>query len=987
MVTFNPHAPLVLGNEFPPLVDAEYVPDFDSEIGYVIDLRRANPSQAEGQLVVKKLPPGLVLGLHPLVTLYKLDRELNVGSINSLRVAASAATAAGGTSIGGGGTALDAIADPSDGQRIIFGGGATPTLALRFSTVNAANSFLLGKRILDVSLVYTLSGLGASAINVKMQRGAEQWDYGNLTQGDATSAQLITTEAKHPFGEINPFWDQTLNPDSTFQRYPFTQSRLRKLDTVGSGGDIDILLTGSGIAGFSIDGLQYVGLDITYCEENRYAVAADIVGSTPGGNPWDLAGFLTDLADPQSLNAKIIEPDQYVFTLTLAHAGDMYDFGARPTFHALRYLDEPYTGHPPRLFTRATRGVQPVAQATDRIPQLVLWGHDTQRGASFGYGVPIAAPVTSSGVGGTNTVWQEIRNDANGAAVPYPQVRYYARKVGEDLPALRVERVLDLTVFADITEAEFDGLDEIVDGWKRIDLRFASPSIHSADGTDAQYRLRTVDEDTFGKGWEVLLARREDPPTTSSGFFNQATYGGSNSIAIWIGSSDSAADVAIMVSQDMPTVTGFGVSVETQPVTGHGLYCGLPPDCIPTGIGFNRLSWSALPGSLLNGVPVTGSPIVTGFGYFEVQRQDDEMSLDEWETVFLGGSPADLTFDDYEARVGVATRYRIRACNSMEFCGQWSATVTSTIPAPGITPGGVDTGVLILTTNQDPLANLAYTMSWEGRPIEEFVFPEADTLTLHRMFGRDYQVGFRPLERGGTAFSRTLLVNAAAVPLRTMDKGFTRLRDLAWDTVPYVCVRDELGNRWLSVINVPSGNIRRSPQIYLAAVDIVETTATPSPVRTASLNLSSEVTADMTISMFEDGTDLTALSGTSYAAGSPEVSGTFTAPPSGEVQFLCYGALASPIGSANSVFLGWELRVTDVAGAIVSGADDDRAVQMSGAVALATANINRSTVPYRISSLTPGQVYFIRTMHRVTGDTDAQILYRRLLVIPQPVGS
>ena len=101
------------------------------------------------------------------------------------------------------------------------------------------------------------------------------------------------------------------------------------------------------------------------------------------------------------------------------------------------------------------------------------------------------------------------------------------------------------------------------------------------------------------------------------------------------------------------------------------------------------------------------------------------------------------------------------------------------------------------------------------------------------MFDRDFFTAFRPLERGGEQFSRTLLVQAAAIAPPTLG-DFRALRDMAWDTVSYICVRDEDGNRWLANVVVPSGRVQRSRTLYFAQVNVAEVTATPSPVDPSS---------------------------------------------------------------------------------------------------------------------------------------------------------
>jgi len=74
------------------------------------------------------------------------------------------------------------------------------------------------------------------------------------------------------------------------------------------------------------------------------------------------------------------------------------------------------------------------------------------------------------------------------------------------------------------------------------------------------------------------------------------------------------------------------------------------------------------------------------------------------------------------------------------------------------------------------------------------------------------------------------IVNAITVPTTQGSDGFTLLRDLAWSDLPYVCVKDDLGNRWFSTLIVPSGTMQRSPQLFIASIVVTESTDVPYPV-------------------------------------------------------------------------------------------------------------------------------------------------------------
>lgn len=216
--------------------------------------------------------------------------------------------------------------------------------------------------------------------------------------------------------------------------------------------------------------------------------------------------------------------------------------------------------------------------------------------------------------------------------------------------------------------------------------------------------------------------------------------------------------------------------------------------------------------------------------YTELQRMD---SLTDWQTIMKATNQSLALFNDYEARVDLASSYRIRHVNVYGFAGAWSSTVSNTIPAPGVTCTGMASTdhVMIFSTNsvQSGASNLAYSPGWEGEVNEDFAFPEAAGQVFQTMYNRDYVTVFRPTERGGTNFSRNLLVQAAAITPETLE-DFTSLRDMAWADVPYICLRDEDGNRWFTNVSVPSGNVQRSRRLYMAPVSIVEVTNTPEPV-------------------------------------------------------------------------------------------------------------------------------------------------------------
>lgn len=377
---------------------------------------------------------------------------------------------------------------------------------------------------------------------------------------------------------------------------------------------------------------------------------------------------------------------------------------------------------------------------------------------------------------------------------------------------------------AAVRETEFSGGPQNMRLSSSTTLGYLSVTVTLVGGELTPAAPRWISDTPNVRPWEVLAARVIDPNV--EGAFDPAlptqtgvaTYGSHNARGDIEGDVAPTGDIDVSVvwGQAMPEVGGLTVAEAVQPVAVVDPECPIAPECIPDGIRYLRLEWT----------PVDSGYGFVGLGHYELQRTDDTLDPGEWETVATPIHPLVDAFDDYEARVGLVSRYRIRYVHQNGMAGPWSAEVAGEVAAPGVTGAGAAVGVLVFTANTAPERNLAYAQVWTGSPAEDFDFPEADTRELQRLYGRDYQVAFRPVERGGTAFTRNLMVNAATVPVETLEAGFRSLRDLAWADLPYVCVRSDRGDRWLSNVNVPSGVIRRR-KLYVAEARITEVTGTP----------------------------------------------------------------------------------------------------------------------------------------------------------------
>lgn len=363
-------------------------------------------------------------------------------------------------------------------------------------------------------------------------------------------------------------------------------------------------------------------------------------------------------------------------------------------------------------------------------------------------------------------------------------------------------------------------------------LRNISPRLadHDDQNTDyRQVRLRFPESRTIPIGTHVI--RLSSPGTSrarawrigaliASDAPGDQTYGGFEWLATgeWIsyltgqpdvlagGPNSWVSDLQVALAEVPAAVTGVGIaagSLEThradvcQGSVCQG--CGEPANI------FSAVTWSPSP---------SGSPDVAGY---EIDRMDD---VTPWERVATVWGRLTDRWEDMEARLGVTTLYRVRAVRTDEVTGDWSEPTSIVLPDDQVS--------LSLTSNAATGMGVIYPEVWAGAQAERnFQFLEAGDVTYTSMYGRHKQVAFRPMERKGDRFTRTLLLNAfCAVELPSRAR-FSPLQDLAWAPIPYVCVRDGEGNRWYASVEVPEGDIVYPDVRMFAEIVVVEVADQP----------------------------------------------------------------------------------------------------------------------------------------------------------------
>lgn len=1007
-------------------------------------------------------PPGRALGQTFLTTIYARGTEDQTGPIECLIIPCSAALVSGGASAGGGaGTATEALADPSDNKWVFFPATGLPEISCHFPITQYIQA-LGGKRILNLTILYSMavdaSGASPVPIPTPIDRGVFAI-YANNGQGpvgfgvpDLFESLIGASQiSRCELGEIDFFWDAN-SPNSTSERLPWRYEGMQ---------DFEISTSFSSRINFhyqhdpvEVAYLNYIAMEVLYCEEKRLIVGGKAFGESAfaaANTPYTPGANIITMRSLAQAQNPILATGDYSLVLSSANLGDAggpvglenrpIALSQYPDLNALREL-YPIPPHPGVQVNIPFPLVDHVGETftdvvTHILPQLSLHTSGATLTEPHVYGRQGAAQVY-----GGNAATQDIYDDITGNAATYPQVRFYARRFADTSVPLTLTGVGGLSASTvAITPAEFDALTDIIDGWKEVTLRFATPPSMGAVAGLPAWTWSAVGE-TAGNRWEILAACAPAVSGVPGNLLNfvpapnqlgTATYQpilGDTTELTWMpqgvaspyvtgATADPGCDAVLIFSQDPNPVTGVALSQLTQTVTGLGFNCGSLPCCIPSGIGYNRVTWGLpvntgvasddfnrtvaaggwgtasdghtwttsgtaanfsvdgaegliaptatasdriawvdvggpeqdvqaqvkvtdtaetsslniglvarltdasnyygvefrqnstgtttllirkrvagvatdllsmtvpllnpsttawrnlrfqVQGTILRAkvwgvdedepewmLSISDSSLTTGnnagafardnttaaapstfqfdqftvgppdygFGALELQRFDHLTGI--FETIMLATSPTVTGFNDFEARVGIDSVYRIRNLNVYNFAGPWSTQVTGAPPVPGVTGGCSDnTGALIFTSNADQSghSNAAYVMQWDGAPDETFDLPEGDDVVFQPMYGRDGRVAFHGTERGLETFNRTLLIHAAAIdPIRLAD--VKTLRDLAWADLPYICVRDELGDRWYANVRVPTVSARHNRTNYMARVGIVETTTTP----------------------------------------------------------------------------------------------------------------------------------------------------------------
>lgn len=409
-------------------------------------------------------------------------------------------------------------------------------------------------------------------------------------------------------------------------------------------------------------------------------------------------------------------------------------------------------------------------------------------------------PVPVSG-----TVEQEI---SDAGTTPYDGVQVPVRYtldagVVSDL-GIQLKRRSDNAVMgtATLTKIGADAFPENpVAGWRLARILFDIPATLAAA---TQYYLAFT---TGGTGSWDIPAMAPNPTIADLSFDNTATYDGNSDVATFPGYSSDVqgySDIAAFIYIVPDSPTGLTATATSVPTGGPTLPAGAPAGI--TAIGQIDLAWDL--------IADTGNVI-------EIQRSDD---VTPYTTIYM--IPGIYAFiSDWEARIGMRSCYRIRVIDPLlGLISDWSPA------SPCAIRGSFGCGYTF-ATNVNPSGNCAYSDVYDGGFADRvYDFPEATERVFRTVYGRPYQIGFRPPETRGVQFTRTLLLAWSADPAMLPGPvAASSIQAIARDpSLPYVCVLDESGNRWFAAVDVPSMTGRRPGELYYGDVVVTEVTATPS---------------------------------------------------------------------------------------------------------------------------------------------------------------
>lgn len=748
----------------------------------------------------------------------------------------TAVAGVGGWTSSTGGAAV--LADLTTGGRYMKSTAPGDAFTVQFGTgaFSLTATHILGIRFVIQASAPVVAGLLA----VEVLHGSGGWaDFTANLVVPVTGAVLTAPTQYVAYGEL---WQGAASQAFTW----ITGQGVRDL---ASGGTRKLRVRNIGAAGNEVQ-IDSITVDIIGIPELRLATGV----ARPVANPFTalLPGYKAPIDDAAWCDFAMLKPDKSGafstvnatdYTIRVRRPADLSSFGDQAGTLALRRLKgAPKFAHltmrPAATYDVASAfpsflPMSVVSADDDVTPAVRFQTGTTDRGESQPYMSVSAGSIALAGNGGSAVDAGQVFTAGASGTFPLLQIDVSA-DLGPIKPLtvkVKIEGGADVTATATITTDDADAapaVGSIVTAhlgsdnpavsvqMRRVTVDFAAWGAVTPLVSGTVYRVcvnsLTPGIPAFGDGpW--LVAGMWQSVTAPGG--EAQTFQGSTGYATGIVivehlATDTAhstvnGDLMLVLATKPVTPTGFAAVIRDQPMEAGG-DCGTD-HCIPDHLPYAHLSWTA-------------TAVGSDFGGYLIERSDPRDSA--WTAIGLVTDEDTVTFDDYEGRLNTASSYRLRAVRLLDGA---VSDPTSTVT---LTRTVEDCGYAF-TSNEDPTLNLAYPdVTESGTARRGYTFPEADETVFQRLYGRDYQVAFRPTETRGAVFQRSVLVNAVCAAPEPGVYGFDALRALATAPLSYVAVLDDQGARFLAHLQVPSGDTHQPAALQLATVTVTEVTDTPS---------------------------------------------------------------------------------------------------------------------------------------------------------------
>ncbi len=288
---YNPNNPASVGNEYAPVVATDYTPELFLERGYSFRQDIIGSQYRWLSMFVASLPAWPVPGHAFMFTMYRRGQEANTGPMRKIVIPISGTNTANVTVVNGGGSATTALSNPTDNAYVRLGvaNAAEAYVRASFNTSGALYAAALtGKRIVNVSVLYSaFAEPGNEAplpVNVYHRRVSDGIRINMGTLDIPLTASSILATRRHNLGELNSFEfteGLPLNPLTEVNyRLPWRYAGFGLNDLRAAGDQrVEFQVAAATVEGPREIYLQYMALEITYCEENRQGVMGFVRGA------------------------------------------------------------------------------------------------------------------------------------------------------------------------------------------------------------------------------------------------------------------------------------------------------------------------------------------------------------------------------------------------------------------------------------------------------------------------------------------------------------------------------------------------------------------------------------------------------------------------------------------------------------------------------------------------------------------------------------